>query len=138
MFDAVRSPEEQKVARRLVEWARAKGLQDDFRRGQKGSVFMPGLKHGENWCYPFSIQHQGMFVILMRQLKDRPPFNDPAKREELHQKIAGIPGLRTTKAGMEGFPKFPISSLVADSVMKTLRDALDWVIHQIRQSPVLQ
>ena len=106
-FDAARSPEEQRVARRVIEWARRAGLQDDFRRGQLGAVFIPRLEHGEHGFHPFSMEGKGMLLIRMRQLKHHPPFDDPTKREELRRKIQTIPGLQTTEAGMEGFPRFP-------------------------------
>ena len=78
-----------------------------------------------------------MVAVLMRQLKDRPPFDDAALRDELGQKIQGISGLQTTDAGMEGFPKFPISALTDDAVMKMATDALDWIIRQIRRSSLV-
>ncbi len=133
-FDALRSPEEQRAARRLIERARQAGLRMDFGRGQRGSSFIPGVEHGGGRYYPISLQVRGMVVLQMRWLKDRSPFNEPAKREALLQRIEGIPGLRTTEAGMEGFPKLPISTLADETVMKTFTGALDWMIGEIRQS----
>lgn len=131
---ASRTEAESKIVRCLIEWARNKGLDIDCRQGQRGSAFIPTLNHSGRSYYPISVQNNGNIVIQMRWLKDNPPFNSPAKREELLNHIRDIPTLRITDAGMEGFPKFPILSLSDDNALTSFTHALDWIVAQIRET----
>jgi hypothetical protein len=67
----------------------------------------------------------------MRQLKDRPPFNDPARRDQFHEKLTRLPGLRVTDAGMEGFPAIPLESVTDPKAMQELLSTLDWLIGEL-------
>ena len=131
---ADRSEAEVKIIRQLVEWSRGRGLEDNFRRGQRGAAFLPVLKHSGRKCYPLSVQQRGDVVIQMRWLKDHPPFDNAEKRAELLRRIQTLPGLRLTDAGMEGFPKVSIASLSDDSQLETLVHALDWIVTEVRAS----
>lgn len=134
---ASRTDAEVKIIRHLIDWARRQKLEDNFRQGSRGSAFIPILNHSGHPYYPMSVQRNGNIVVQMRWLKDHPPFNDPAKRDELQKRVQQIPGLKITDAGgMEGFPKFPIKSLSDDNHLKTFTDALDWMISEIRTTPM--
>ena len=102
-FDAERTPEEQQVARQFIAWARRSGLRDDFKRGKKGSVFIPVLEHEDQPFYPISVQQRGMIVLPMRRMKHRAPFNNETKRQQLHERIKDIPGLSVT-VSVHGHP----------------------------------
>lgn len=123
---------EVKIVRQLIEWARRQGLDDNFRQGERGSAFIPALNHSGRFFYPVSVQLKGTIVIQMRWLKDRPPFNKADKRQELFHRIEQIPGLRVSDAAMEGYPKFPISSLIDDSRLLSFTATLDWLVNEIR------
>jgi hypothetical protein len=95
---------------------------------------MPIVKSLNGVLLPVSVQARGVVVIQMRWIKDKPPFEDAQKRSELLSRIQNIPELRITEAGMEGFPKFPISVLTDPRQLHSLTDALDWVVDEIRSS----
>lgn len=133
-FDAERTLEEQQVARQFIAWARRSGLRDDFKRGKKGSTFIPVLEREGQPFYPILVQQGGMIVIPMRRMKHRAPFNDETKRQQLHERIKDIPGLKVTEAGMEGFPQFPVGSLADENLLDGFLHTLDWIVDQIRNS----
>jgi len=133
-FDSERTPEEQQVARRFIAWARRSGLRDDFRRGQKGSAFIPVLEREGQRFYPILLQRRGMVVIQMRWLRGHAPFNDAIKRQQLFERIKDIPGLRITEAGMEGFPKIAVGSLADENLLDGFLQTLDWIVDQIYNS----
>ncbi|OUT60869.1 MAG: hypothetical protein CBB71_06245 [Rhodopirellula sp. TMED11] len=56
-----------------------------------------------------------------------------AKRQELHDRIACIPGLVLTDAGMEGLPLIPLASLAETAHRNAFLEALDSMIEQVRQ-----
>jgi hypothetical protein len=129
---ADRTAAEQDVVRHLIAWARGQRLDDDFRKGKKGLAFIPVLLHADRCYYPISVQRKGLIVFQMRWLKDHPPFDDAMKRQQLFDRIKDIPGLRVTDAGMEGFPKIPISSLTDPAQFQRFVDTLDWILQEIR------
>ena len=88
---------------------------------------------GHSFC-PVVVHQQGLIRIPMRRMKNRPPFSDGAKRDELHQRIKDIPGFTVTDAGMEGFPKFPLRSLADKTLVESFIQTLDWMVDQIRNS----
>ncbi len=57
-------------------------------------------------------------------------------RQELHDRIASIPGLVLTDAGMEGLPLIPLTSLAETAHRDAFQGALDWMIDQVRQIDV--
>ncbi|MEX0712735.1 MAG: hypothetical protein WD278_10320 [Pirellulales bacterium] len=134
-FDAMRTPREQEIARRLISWARDRGLQDNFLRGKHGFVFKPVLRRADQACQPLVVSGKGLVSFPMKFLKQRAPFNEANKREELRERIKDIQGLRITHAGMEGFPKFPILSLTEGHVLERFIETLDWMVQEIRQQP---
>lgn len=133
-----RTEAEVKTIRHLIDWARRLKLEDDFRQGSRGSSFIPILSHAGQSYYPVSVQRNGNIVIQMRWIKDHPPFNDAAKRDELLKRIQQLPGLKLTDVGgMEGFPKFPIQSLSDSNHLKAFTDALEWIVSEIRVTPAM-
>lgn len=126
--------DEAQAFRRLIDWGREHGLEDCFYTGGKGVSYIPILRVGGQPVYPFSLQRKGMLVLQMRWLKDRPPFNDAAKRQELERLLQDIPGFRTGSVGMEGFPKVPVLSLTDAAMMEKLLAALDWMVRELAHS----
>ena len=67
-------------------------------------------------------------------IRGHAPFNDAIKRQQLHERIKDIPGLRITEAGMEGFPKSPVGSLADENLLDGFLQTLGWIVDQIRNS----
>jgi len=130
-IDADHGPAERRVFRRIIAWSREHGLEDNFSTGGKGMSFIPVLRVGVQTIYPFSLQRKGQLVLLMRWLKDRPTFNDPAKREHLENMLRGVPGFRTGQVGMAGFPKILVASLTDDRWLETTIGALEWMVREL-------
>jgi hypothetical protein len=131
---ADRTAEEQSVIRRLIDWSREHGLDDSFRKGQKGISFIPELRHADRQYYPISVRQRGPIAIQMRWLKKDPPFNDALKRDQLFDRIKDIPGLQVADAGMEGFPKIPVSTLLDPEYFRRFIESLGWIVQEIRRS----
>ena len=130
-YDAQRPDSDQKVARRLIEWAKAKGLTVNFRRRQRVVSFIPYLQKGDDWYYPMSLRDEGIVVIQFRWLKKHPPFCDESKRRELFDRIKNIPGFNAIGSGLDGYPSFPVSSLTQQKPLDTFIATLDWIVAEI-------
>lgn len=131
-FDAERPPADQQLARKLIAWARSQGLRDDFRRGATGVTFIPVVEHGANVYYPISLSSKGWICVQLRWLKDRPPFNERYRREQLIERVKSLPGVMATEAATEGFPKILIENLVTPETEASFTSILDWVLQEIR------
>jgi hypothetical protein len=78
------------VATRLLEWAEQAVSSIYWSRGRVSGGFVPGLRlSGGRRCFLFGCSVDGlnakvqMYFGVLGVLKDRPPFQDPARREEL-------------------------------------------------------
>jgi uncharacterized protein with ParB-like and HNH nuclease domain/alkylated DNA nucleotide flippase Atl1 len=66
-------------------------------------------------------------------LKSRPPFDDPAVREELRQRLNDAPGVDIPPSKLELYPSFP-NTLVADTaVWDVVAATLDWFADQVKR-----
>lgn len=135
-IDEERPPAEAKVIRKLIDWARNAGLEDNFNQGVRGSAYIPRLVHNEKRFWPMSIQAKGLVVIQLRWLKDHEPFSEIAKREELLGRLKELPELRVTAAGIDGFPKMPVSVLCDEVQFQKLTAILDWIVQEIRATQI--
>ena len=131
-FDGKRPPAEHAVVRDLIAWASKANLRVGFTRGNRGAEFGPCVDRGERALRPIAIPTRGTVTFPMRQLKGRSPFNDPAKRDQLQERLQRLPDLRTTEAGMEGYPQIPIESLTDPKVMQDFVSTLDWLVAELR------
>jgi hypothetical protein len=107
-------------------------LDDNFLQGQRGATFTPILRHSGKMIYLISVQQKGKIAIEMRRLKNHSPFDNAENRDMLFKRIENIPGLKITEAGMEGFPKIPVSSLTDEKQLLSFIDTLDWIVSEIR------
>jgi hypothetical protein len=131
---ATRPPEERRVFEQFIAWARKEGLEDSFTKGPKGFQFLPILRVGAQSLRPANVNAKGWVRISMRSVRIYSPFDEPASREELFQKIKHLPDLELTDAGMEGFPKIPIPGLTDDRQLSSLLAALSWLVAQLRRT----
>jgi hypothetical protein len=131
-----RPVDEQAVFQQIIEWARQEGLQDDFSRGSKGFKFAPILKVGARKIQPIDLHAKG-WVRLRRTLKNHPPFDHPAKRNQLFRMIQQLPSLTLSEHGMEGSPKLLTSALTRSEPMSHLLEALSWLLAELRASRVV-
>ena len=132
-ISANRPPGERRVFEQFIAWAREEGLEDSFTEGPKGFQFLPILRLGAQWLRPFNANAKGWVRLSMRSVKTYPPFDDPSKRDALHERIKGLPDLEITHAGMEGFPKIPTAGLTSESHMSDLLASLSWLVEELRK-----
>ncbi|WP_066948093.1 DUF262 domain-containing protein [Microtetraspora fusca] len=64
-------------------------------------------------------------------LKRRTPFDDPALREELRQRINGAPGVDIPVGKLELYPSFKATLLANDAVFDVVVGVLDWFAAQV-------
>ena len=133
VFRAQRSEPEVRAAEQIVESSRKAGLTDNFKQGDKGTVFIPILSHDNRKFYPFALNSNGTVAIQMRWLKVHPPFDTEEGREQLHQKLSQFDGFLLGEKGMLGIPKVPIASITDSNKCADFTTTLDWIVSELQQ-----
>jgi hypothetical protein len=130
---AQRPPAEVEVARRLMAWAKKKGLRIWFGRGARSGSFMPVLDHGGVGRQLFSVYTYGSVEILFQYYKVNPPFDDETKRREMRERLNSIEGVSIPVDAIARRPSIRLDSLTSATALDGLLSAFDWFIEQVRQ-----
>jgi alkylated DNA nucleotide flippase Atl1 len=95
-------------------------------------------------CSPILRQHRGAIKMLniytrtvevpFSLLKGRSPFDDPAVREELRQRVNDAPGVDIPPSKLELYPSFPVTLLADDAVWDVITATLDWFADQVKRA----
>lgn len=78
---------------------------------------------------------KGAYLMLhVATLAARPPFDDPAKREELRARLNGIPGVTIPPDAVDRYPSIRSPVLRDEARQRALLDVLDWAAQEVRRS----
>lgn len=124
-------------ARAILQWVGRCGLRLWWGRGPTQGSLIPVLDHGDDWYAPIAMytsQRKSYLQVQFFQLKSRPPFDDPRKREELRDRLNAIPGVAIAADAIERYPRVETGVLCNDTTGKQFFEVLDWVLEEIRRS----
>jgi hypothetical protein len=122
------------AARRILEWARVRGLKVGWGKGRLDGSFTPEVEHG-GMLYKFiRVYTYGSVEILFEYLYDQPPFDDESVRRELLRRLNEIPGTSISVAKITMRPTVSLGLLKEDAVIEQFLGTLDWIIEEIRAS----
>lgn len=127
-----RTPEEMKVAARLLEWSKANASRIFWGKGARYGSFIPIVKTG-------NLDHQifaayptfGTVEILFQYYMAKPPFDDESKRLVLLDRINRIGGITIPVEKITKRPSVKFSQLSLER-LEELLGVFDWVVEQIR------
>jgi hypothetical protein len=125
-------PAEVKVVRRLVEWSESVGLEASYSKGSTLSAFIPILTREGERLYPIAVRTSGHFILQMRWLVTKPPFDDETKRADLLGKLNEIPGVGFKSDRIKGMPSIPLPALVNETAFGHLTSVLQWLIEELK------
>jgi hypothetical protein len=129
-----RGEEETQVARAILEWTRASIPRATWwGRGQSLGAYVPVLDHKGIEARLVSLFTNGTLQIAFRYMQHRPPFDNRRKREELLERLNGIPGVSLPSESIENrSPSIPYSALKETSTLKHFLEVLEWAVEQVR------
>jgi hypothetical protein len=127
------SAEEAEVARRILGWAREKGLRIWWGEGSRDGSFFPVVDHRGTSNTLIAVWTYGRAEVQF-QHTTQPPFDDEAKRLELVRRLNEIPGVSVRDDAIFRRPAFDLSTLRDRTAMRRLTEALDWAVDEIRSS----
>jgi hypothetical protein len=127
------SAEEAEVARRILGWAREKGLRIWWGEGSRDGSFFPVVDHRGTSNTLIAVWTYGRAEVQFQHMT-QPPFDDEAKRLELVRRLNEIPGVSVRDDAIFRRPAFDLSTLRDRTAMRRLTEALDWAVDEIRSS----
>jgi hypothetical protein len=128
------SAEDAASARRVLEWARARGMRVGWGKGRLDGSFTPEFDHG-GMPYKFvRFYTYGSVEVLFEYLYYQPPFDDESVRLELLRRLNELSGASISADKITKRPTISLNLLRDDAVMEQFLGALNWIIEEIRAS----
>lgn len=128
------SPEEAKVARRILDWSHK---HFDYVKWQ-GSSFVPvheyGGKFSHNPITVFGVKKVPRVQIKFGRMKRRNEFSDQT-RIEVFNRLNAIPGVNISKRDIDKYPTIPLSVLTKDKNLNNFLRTIEWTMTSIQKSP---
>ncbi|GLY74092.1 DUF262 domain-containing protein [Actinoallomurus iriomotensis] len=119
------------VARLLDHWHATGG---EFQYGTATNArCSPILRRGRGVIKMLNI-YADVAEVPFAFLKGRPPFDDPALREELRRRLNTAPGVDLPASKLELYPSFPVTLLANEAVWDVVIAALDWFANQVKKA----
>ena len=92
----------------------------------------PIVDAGGRWYPLFALWTTGRIELQFGTLKSRPPFDQPAVRQELVRRLTAIPGVQIPPSRADAFPKIPMAAISTTSSRKAFLKTFEWAVQQIR------
>lgn len=119
------------VAAKIIEWSKEHGLEISWTSSQRGGYFVCFLVTARWGFYPFAINGDGVLAWNAHHQGDKAPkpFNEPAKRIEIINRMSAISGAKTSTDNVDSYKSvlIPLSVLSNDTSFKVFTDTCLWI-----------
>ena len=122
------------AARDVIAWGAEHGFRITYGTGARAGSCYLIVDHNAEWFCPIALWSSGTVETQFQYLKYRPPFDSPAVREELAQRLSGIPGVAIPTDSLEKRPSFPVELLGEPGALEKLLAVLTWFEETVRAS----
>jgi hypothetical protein len=122
------------VARAILSWAKKKGSRIWWGKGSKDGSFFPMLDHDGEKHSVISVWTYGRIEIQFQWMKNQPPFDSEAKRQELRERLNRIPGVDIPGDAntLNLRPRIQMSTLRDQPALTQFLEVLDWFVHKVK------
>jgi hypothetical protein len=120
------------IARAILSWAKKNVLRIWWGRGSKDGSFYPMVDWKGNKNSVISVWTYGRLEVQFQWMKERPPFNSEAKRQELRERLNQIPGVDIAADAITRRPSIPHATLQEEAALTQLLRILDWVVQEMK------
>lgn len=132
-LEARRGPDDARVARELIEWARVQLPRAAWGTGNITGSFFPVLDHAGQDYWPLSLRTDGGATIELRALGLRPPFDDEELRREFVRRLNETAGVSIPGDAISRRPSFRLALLASNpEALDSFKGALDWFCETVR------
>ncbi len=137
-METQRGSEEARVSRKLLEWARSRGLRLWWGQGQIYGSFFPMLDVAGKTQWTVSVWTYGTAEVQFSQLRKQPPFQDETLRRELQRRLNDIPGISIPDGAITQRPSVRLRALIGEEALSCFLATLDWLVDIIRKHAFIQ
>jgi hypothetical protein len=127
-----RGEAEAEVARTILDWAKSNSLRIWWGRGANDGSFFPMLDWKDRDNFTVAVWTNGRLKVLFQWMKNRPPFDDEQKRQELRRRLNQIHGVAIPAEKIALRPSIPLSALTDKSSMEQFLGVLDWLVQEVK------
>lgn len=128
-----RSPDCVAVARRLIDWARARELDIWWGKGERMGSFFPMLRVAGTQHWTFSVWTTGTVEIQFQMMRERPPFDSEQERLALLRRLNDIEGVDLPEDAIGRRPNIPLPSLARPGCLDPFVRIFDEYLTRIRE-----
>ena len=132
-MDSTRSAEESHVARRILAWARERGLRLDWGKGRQTGSYFPMVDRRGRSYWTISVWTSGTLEVQFEMLRKLPPFDKEEVRRELQSKLNRIPGVNIEDSRLSKRPSIRLTALALPIAMDEFLNVMDWFKERIEQ-----
>jgi hypothetical protein len=125
-------PQDAEVARTILSWAKQNALRIWWGRGAKDGSFFPMLDWKGTKNSVISVWTYGRLEVQFQWMKERPPFDSEAKRQELRERLNRIPGVEIPADAIVLRPRILLSTLSNKAVLTQFLEVLDWFLLEVK------
>jgi hypothetical protein len=124
--------EARRIAQQIIDWIKSEPGQIKYGQGGKdGSIGLRVTVIGLESTPIVLYTYYGQVEVRLQFLKR--PFDDPAKREELRQKLNEIEGVNLPSGKQR--PNIPIATFANnDEKLKRFLDVMHWCVSELRSA----
>ena len=108
------------TARRIAEWATARGLEVRFGGGRIDGSLTPSIERSGMSYYLATVWSYGKLEFAFEQLRNRPPYDDEARRRRLVAEINEIPGVDVPADAFNRRPSITLRALGNEAVLEAV------------------
>ena len=127
------SPDAARAARKLVQWARDRGLRLRPRAGETHDTLLCLLDLGANEYKIFTLETNGLVWVLFSELTRRFPSTDADEKAAflatLREKLEKVPGGRAAPGSQGG----KASWVLGATDLPMFQEVLEWTIEELRR-----
>lgn len=120
------------AARKILEWAETEDLHISWGKGQNNGSFVPYLDHKGIRHSLFAIYSDGWFETYFPTLRNRPPFAELSKRQELLKRLISIQGVSLPPDSVDKRRSIKLSVFDSAAKIDALIDILNWIVQEIK------
>ena len=130
-LSARKGPEAADAARDIFDWATQTLTRIWWGRGAQDGSMVLVFERGGSPYYLATVWTYGRVEIGFQYLRSRPPFTDPAVRQELRMRLNEIPSVQLKPDAIDKRPSISLTELITPAARDAFFQAMQWAVDQV-------
>ncbi len=131
-LEARKGKEEVAVARKILDWARARVTRIWWGKGSTMGSFIPVFNHKGTDYQLFAVWTYGTVEVYFQWFTYKPPFDSQELRLDLLSRLNEIQGVSLSPEVITRRPGIPMTTLIPEVSLNRFLAVMDWFIEQAK------